>query len=130
MIGVDTFAVDETRQSRTIPYSYPNQNSFGGFPCYLRRAVRETKTLSIQDAVHRVTGSPARKFKLNDRGLLHPGYYADITVWDPETITDQGNQIEPRKYPIGVNHVIVNGSLVVSNFAHTGSLPGKILYRS
>lgn len=128
MIGVDTFAVDETRQSRSDPPSYPNQNSYGGFPCYLRRAVRETKTLSIQDAVYRITGSPARKFKLNDRGLLKPGYYADITVWNPETITDQGNQIEPRRYPIGVNHVIVNGSLVVNNSAHTGNLPGKILY--
>ena len=128
MIGVDTFAVDETRQSRSDPPSYPNQNSYGGFPCYLRRAVRETKTLSIQDAVYRITGSPARKFKLNDRGLLQPGYYADITVWNPETITDQGNQIEPRRYPIGVNHVIVNGSLVVNNSAHTGNLPGKILY--
>jgi len=130
MIGVDTFAVDEKRQSRSNPPSYPNQNSYGGFPCYLRRAVRETKTLTIQDAVHRITGSPARKFKLSDRGLLQSGYYADITVWDPETITDQGNQIEPRRYPLGINHVIVNGSLVVSNSAHTGSLPGKILYLS
>jgi len=130
MIGVDTFAVDHTRQSRSNPPSYPNQNSFGGFPCYLRRVVRETKTLSIQDAVHRITGSPARKFRLKDRGLLQSGHYADITVWNPETITDQGNQIEPRRYPLGVNHVIVNGQLVVSNSAHTGSLPGKILYRS
>jgi len=130
MIGVDTFAVDHTRQSRSNPPSYPNQNSFGGFPCYLKRSVRETKTLSIQDAVHRITGSPARKFKLKERGLLQSGYYADITVWDQETITDQGDQIEPRRYPLGVNHVIVNGSLVVSNSAHTDSLPGKILYRS
>jgi N-acyl-D-amino-acid deacylase len=129
MIGVDTFAVDETRQSRTIPPSYPNQNSYGGFPCFLRRAVRETGALTIQEAVYRITGSPARKFKLTDRGLIKLGYQADITIWDPETITDKGTQIEPRQYPEGVNYVLVNGTLVVDDNKHTGSLPGKVLYR-
>ncbi len=130
MIGVDTFAVDESRQSRSNPPSYPSQNSYGGFPCYLRRAVRETGTMTIQEAVHKITGSPARKFKLNDRGLLKPGFYADVAVWDPATITDRGDQIEPRRYPEGVNYVLVNGSLVVDGNAHTGSLPGKVLYRA
>ncbi|MBT7346837.1 amidohydrolase family protein [Candidatus Bathyarchaeota archaeon] len=129
MIGVDTFAVDDSRQSRSNPPTYPNQNSFGGFPCYLRRAVRETGTMTIQEAVHKITGSPAKKFKLIDRGLLKPGFYADIAVWDPETITDTGDQIEPRKYPKGVNYVLVNGALVVDRNAHTGSLSGKVLYR-
>lgn len=129
MIGVDTFAVDEKRQSTSNPPSYPSQNSYGGFPCYLRRSVRETEIMTIQEAVHKITGSPARKFRLNDRGLLKTGFHADITVWDPEKITDKGNQIEPRKYPEGVNYVIVNGSLVVDGNAHTGLLPGKVLYR-
>ena len=79
--------------------------------------------------MHKITGSPARKFKLNDRGLLKTGFYADVAVWDPEKITDKGNQIEPRQYPEGVNYVIVNGDLVVDGNAHTGSLPGKVLYR-
>ena len=129
MVGVDTFAVDEKRQSRTDPPSYPNQNSYGGFPCYLRRTVRETGVMSIQEAIRKITSSPARKFRLADRGTLKEGYYGDITIWDPETITDNGNQIEPRQYPTGINYVLVNGSLVVDNNTHTGALPGKVLYR-
>jgi N-acyl-D-amino-acid deacylase len=129
MIGVDTFAVDEKRQSRSNPPSYPSQNSYGGFPCYLRRTVRETEIMTIQEAVHKITGSPARKFRLNNRGLLKTGFYADITIWDPEKITDKGNQIEPRRYPEGVNYVVVNGGLVVDGNTHTGLLPGMVLYR-
>jgi N-acyl-D-aspartate/D-glutamate deacylase len=129
MIGVDTFAVDEKRQTRSNPPSYPNQNSYGGFPRYLKRSVRETRIMTIQEAVRKITGSPARKFRLTNRGLLKAGFYADITLWDPQTITDKGNQIEPRQYPEGVNYVLVNGSLVVDENVHTGSLPGKILYR-
>ena len=85
--------------------------------------------MSIQEAIRKITSSPARKFRLADRGTLKEGYYGDITIWDPETITDNGNQIEPRQYPTGINYVLVNGSLVVDNNTHTGALPGKVLYR-
>jgi N-acyl-D-aspartate/D-glutamate deacylase len=129
MIGVDTFAVDVNYHRKTNPPSYPNQNSFGGFPCYLRRTVRETGVLSIQEAVRKVTGSPARKFRLTDRGLLLDGYFADIVVWNPDTITDKGNQVKPRQYPEGVDYVLVNGSIVVDKNKHTGNLPGRVLYR-
>jgi len=129
MIGVDTFAVDDKRQSRSNPPTYPNQNSYGGFPYYLKRTVRETGIMTIQEAIRKITGNPARKFRLTDRGLLKAGYYADIVIWEPETISDNGNQIEPRQYPEGVNYVLVNGSLVVDENVHTGNLPGKILYR-
>ncbi|HUV34323.1 MAG TPA: amidohydrolase family protein [Candidatus Desulfaltia sp.] len=129
MIGIDTFAVDEKRESWHKPPSYPNQNSFGGFPCYLRRAVREAKVLSLEEAVRKITGSPARKFKLTGRGVVKPGAYADLVIWDPETITDRGTQLEPRQYPEGISHVVVNGELVVSKAKHTGALPGKVLVR-
>ncbi|MBN2336181.1 amidohydrolase family protein, partial [Candidatus Bathyarchaeota archaeon] len=129
MIGIDAFAVDETRESRH-PWGWlPNENSFGGFPRYLRRAVRETKTLAIEEAVRKVTSAPAKKFRMRDRGVLREGAYADIAVWDPETITDKGDQMEPRRYPEGVSHVIVNGALVVKDSAHTGALPGRVLRR-
>jgi N-acyl-D-aspartate/D-glutamate deacylase len=129
MIGIDTFAVDEKRESWHKPPTYPNQNSFGGFPRYLRRAVREAKVLSLEEAVRKITSSPARKFKLADRGVIRPGAYADLVVWDPETITDRGTQLEPRQYPEGISHVLVNGVPVVAKSRHTGSLPGKILVR-
>jgi N-acyl-D-aspartate/D-glutamate deacylase len=130
MIGVDTFAVDEKRQSSSDPPSYPNQNSYGGFPRFLRRVVKETNTLSIQEAVRKITRNPATKFRLINRGILKESYYADLVIWHPEIITDKGNQIEPRKYPEGIPYVMVNGLLVVDNSRHTENLPGKLLKRT
>ncbi len=129
MIGIDTFAVDMKRQSWHYPPSYPSQNSYGGFACYLRRSVREAKILSIEEAVRKITSSPARKFKLTDRGTLKEGAYADIVVWSPETITDKGTQIEPRQKPEGIPYVLVNGKMVVKDSVHTGALPGRVLTR-
>jgi N-acyl-D-aspartate/D-glutamate deacylase len=129
MIGIDTFAVDETYEGKEPAPSLPNENSFGGFPRYLRRAVRETGTLMLEEAIRKVTSSPARKFKLTDRGALKPGCYADIVVFDPKTVTDKGDQLEPRRYPEGIEHVIVNGAFVVRDSKHTGALPGKVLRR-
>ena len=129
MIGIDTFAVDDKRESWHKPPSYPNQNSYGGFPHYLRRAVRESKVLSLEEAVRKITSSPARKFKIMDRGVIRQGAYADIVIWNPETVTDKGTQLEPRRYPDGIQYVLVNGEMVVDNGAHTGLLPGKIIYR-
>ena len=129
MIGVDTFAVDETNEGRHLPPSLPNENAFGGHVRYLRRVVRETNILTWEEAIRKLTSSPARKFKMTDRGVLNCGAYADIVILNPETVTDRGDQLEPRRYPEGVDHVIVNGELVVSGSGHTGALPGKILYR-
>jgi N-acyl-D-amino-acid deacylase len=129
MIGIDTFAVDDKRVSSHPPWSLPNENSFGGFPRYLRRAVRETGTLSLEEAVRKVTSSPARKFKLTDRGVLRTGAYADIVVFDLEKVTDRGDQLEPRRYPEGIEYVLVNGAIVVEREAQTGARPGKVLYR-
>jgi N-acyl-D-aspartate/D-glutamate deacylase len=129
MIGVDTFAVDDKRESRHPPWSLPNENSYGGFPRYLRRAYRETGTLSLEEAIRKVTSLPARKFKLNGRGVLEAGAYADVVVMNPETVIDKGNQLNPRLYPEGIEHVIVNGVVVVDSSGHTGVRPGKILRR-
>ena len=129
MIGIDAFALDEKWESKHPPWFLPNENSFGGFPRYFRRAYRETGTLSLEEAVRKVTGLPARKFKLTDRGALEAGAYADIVVMDPEAVTDRGDQLEPRRYPEGIEHVIVNGTIVVENSEHTGARPGKILRR-
>ena len=129
MIGIDAYAVDQTRQSNDNPPSYPNQNSYGGFACYLRRSVREAKIMSIEEAVRKITSSPAEKFKLTDRGVLRVGAIADITIWDPETISDKGNQIEPRQLPEGIPYVIVNGETVIKDSRHNGATPGKVLRR-
>lgn len=129
MIGVDTFAVDDKNESRHPPWLLPNENAFGGMARYLRRAARETKILTLQEAIRKITSLPATKFRMSNRGILKVGAYADIVVMNPETISDQGSQIEPRIYAKGIEYVTVNGSLVVRKGEHTGALPGKVLYR-
>lgn len=129
MIGIDTFCLDDKWECRNPPWYMPNENTYGGFPRYFRRAVRETNTLPLNEAVRKVTSLPARKFKIRERGLIREGFYADIVIFNPATITDKGDQVEPRKYPEGVEYVIVNGEIVVNKAEHTGAKPGKVLYR-
>jgi N-acyl-D-aspartate/D-glutamate deacylase len=130
MIGIDTFGVDDKRISRHPPWGLPNENSYGGFPRYLRQAYRESGTLSLEEAIRKVTSLPASKFKLQDRGVLKEGAYADIVIFNPETVTDKGDQLNPRQYPEGIEHVIVNGVQVVKDSSHTGAKPGSILKRA
>jgi N-acyl-D-amino-acid deacylase len=129
MFGVDTFALDDKWECRRPPWYLPNENSFGGFPHYFRYVVRETKTLNFEEAVRKVTSLPAKKFKIKDRGVLRPGYFADVVIIDADRIAEKGTQLTPRQYPDGVEHVIINGVPVVSNNRHNGERPGKILYR-
>jgi len=129
MIGCDTFAVDEETVNRHPSWLFPNQNAFGGIVRYLRRTVREEKILTLEEAVRKITSLPARKHLMKDRGMLVNGAYADLVVMNPETIEDMGTQIEPRRYPKGIEHVFVNGVQVVEKGKHTGAMPGKILYR-
>ena len=129
MMGVDTFAIDVTWEAKNPPWSRPSENSFGGFASYFKNVVRETNTLSIEEAVRKVTSLPARKFKLKDRGVLKARAYADIVVMDLENVTPKAEPLNPCVYPEGIEYVLVNGTLVVENSRHTGALPGKILYR-
>ena len=85
--------------------------------------------LTLEEAVRKVTSLPARKFNLKDRGLLKSGAFADVTIMNPSTITDLGDQMNPRRYPKGIKYVFVNGKMVVKEAKHTGDKPGKILYR-
>jgi N-acyl-D-aspartate/D-glutamate deacylase len=129
MIGIDTFGVDEKWEIRTPPGILPNENTFGGHPRYLRTCVRETSTLTLEEAIRKITSLPASKFRLTDRGVLSEGAYADLVVFNPATITDCGNTLNPRVYPEGIEYVAVNGKLVVAKAKHTGETPGKVLRR-
>jgi N-acyl-D-aspartate/D-glutamate deacylase len=128
MLGVDTFAIDVTWETKHPPWNKPSENSFGGFPVFFKRAVRETRTLSIEEAVRKVSSLPAAKFKLKDRGVLKPGAHADIVIMDLEKITDKAEPLNPCVYPFGIEYVIVNGSVVVEKSVHKGIKSGKILY--
>ena len=129
MIGIDTFGVDDKFEIKTLPGILPNENTYGGHPRYLRTAVREAKLLTLEEGIRKITSLPAFKFKLKDRGVLREGAYADLTIFDPDTITDRGNTLKPRVYPKGIEYVAVNGKLVISGERHTGATPGKVLRR-
>ena len=129
MAGIDTLALDTTWKPEIAPWYLPSQNSFNGYAAYFEDMVREEKILNIEQAVHHVTGLPAKKFKLSDRGLLKEGAYADIVVMDIERVKDMSKPLNPCVYPDGIDHVFVNGVHVVNEMTHTGERPGKILYR-
>ncbi len=75
-----------------------------------------------------MSGLPAEIHELEDRGLLLEGYWADVVVFDPETVRDRGTFDEPEQYPIGIDHVLVNGVLVIHDGEHTGAKPGKPIF--
>lgn len=101
---------------------------FGGFPTALTW-VREERIITLEDMVRRMTSMPASTLGLRDRGLIKEGFWADITIFDPDEIKSNctlENDARPE-YPSGIPYVFVNGKLVVDNCIHTGSLPGKVL---
>jgi N-acyl-D-aspartate/D-glutamate deacylase len=129
MAGTDTLAINTEWKVDNPPWYRPSQNSFNGFAAYFEDIVRDGKMLSIEEAVHHVTGLPAKKFKLTDRGVLKPGAYADVVVMDLERVKDMSTSLNPAVYPDGIDHVFVNGEHVVDGMKHTGAKPGKVLYR-
>ena len=103
----------------------PHPRAYGAFPRVLGKYVREG-VLRLEDAVRRVTSHPAQIHGLRERGLIRPGYAADITVFDPKTIEDLSTYKEPRRHPRGVTHVMVNGVLTVVDGKHTGARAGRV----
>ncbi|MBP85203.1 MAG: hypothetical protein CMJ64_00550 [Planctomycetaceae bacterium] len=107
----------------------PHPRNFGTFPRVLGRYARERKLLRLEDAVRKMTSLNATKVGLRDRGFLAPGYFADITVFDPATVIDRAEYTDPFQYNIGIKYVIVKGEVVLADDKHTGSRPGRALRR-
>lgn len=114
--------------------SSTHPRTYGNFARLLGKYVREEKVISLEEAVHRLTQLSAQKLKIEERGLLAPGYYADVVVFDPKTIADKATFEEPHQYAVGVEHVFVNGTQVLAHGEHTGATPGMFVrgpgYRS
>lgn len=108
----------------------PHPRSFGTFPRALGVYVRERKVLSLEEAIRKMTSLNASKAGLADRGVLRPGCFADITVFDPERVIDRATYTDPFRYPEGIEYVAVNGKLVVDGGRHTGARPGRALRRA
>ncbi len=102
--------------------------AYGSFARLLGHYVRDRKVISLEEAIHRLTGLPANKLKLSKRGSLKPGYFADVVLFDAETITDNATFEKPHQYATGMQHVFVNGTQVIQDGEHTGALPGRVVH--
>jgi N-acyl-D-aspartate/D-glutamate deacylase len=96
----------------------------------LGRYVRERGLLSVEEAVAKMSGRPAERLGLADRGFIRPGYAADLVLFDMETVRDRATFEQPHQYPEGIPYVMVNGQWVIYAGEHTGALPGRVLRRN
>ena len=105
----------------------PSPRTYGSFPRVLGEFVREQRVLSLEEAVRKMTSAAAARLGLRDRGLLRDGLAADVAVFDAERVRSLATYDAPRQFPVGIEHVLVNGELVVDGSRHTGALPGRAL---
>ena len=101
--------------------------AYGNFARLLGQYVRDEQVIPLEEAIRKLTSLPAHNLRLRDRGRLAPGYFADVVVFDPETIQDHATYDDPHHYSTGVRHVWVNGTLVLENGEHTGAMPGRVV---
>jgi N-acyl-D-amino-acid deacylase len=107
--------------------SNPHPRAYGTFARFLGRYVRDEELMSLAEGVRRVTSLPAGNLRIEDRGSLKAGHYADVVVFDPATIRDHATFEEPHQYSTGVVHVLVNGEPVLKDGEHTGAKPGRVV---
>lgn len=108
--------------------SSTHPRAYGNFARLLGKYVREEKVIPLTEAVRRLSGLPATNLGLDHRGFLEPGMFADVVVFDPDTITDVATYEKPQQYSVGVKHVFVNGVQVLRDGEHTGAKPGRALW--
>lgn len=106
---------------------HPHPRAYGTFPRILRKYVREEKLLSLQEAIRKFGALPAQRMRLTDRGVLKQGMWADIVVFDPETIRDLATFENPNQLSTGMEYVLVNGVPVIAHGRMTNALPGQVL---
>jgi dihydroorotase/N-acyl-D-amino-acid deacylase len=108
---------------------HPHPRAYGTFPRVLGRYVREQRLLTLEQAVHKMTGMPAARLGLRDRGVLRAGAVADVVVFDPATVADRATFEQPHQYPVGIGTVVVNGVVAVDGGTPTGARAGRVLRR-
>jgi N-acyl-D-aspartate/D-glutamate deacylase len=124
-VGQDAGALSPDSTGKFTEREHPR--AFGTFPRILGRYVRQDSVITLEFAVRKMTSLAAQRVGINDRGLLKPGMYADITVFDPNTIIDRSTYENPSQLATGVSYVLVNGVPVVDNGRVTAALPGRAL---
>jgi N-acyl-D-amino-acid deacylase len=101
--------------------------AYGTFARFLGKYVREEKIVPLREAIRRLTSLPATNLKIKKRGKLTPGYFADVVIFNPDSIRDKATFESPKEYAEGVQHVFVNGVQVLENGEHTGTKPGRVI---
>jgi len=118
--GTDAGGVDPERPDGPV-----HPRAYGSYPRILGRYVREKGVLTLEDAVRKMSSAVAIRLGIRDRGLLAPGYFADLVVFDPDRVLDLASYDDPHRTSVGVEHVLVNGVTVVRYGRHTGTMPGR-----
>ncbi|UCE06871.1 MAG: D-aminoacylase [bacterium] len=124
MIGSDGSAVAPYGK---LSEGKPHPRYYGTFPRVLGKYCREEKLFDLATAIKKMTSMPAKKLGLQKRGIIQEGYYADITIFNPQTVIDNATFIEPHQFPTGIEYVIVNGKVTVKNGKHTEERAGKVI---
>ena len=119
MVGTDALLLGD----------YPSPRTYGTFPTILSHYVRDEGSISLEEAVRKMTSFAALRLGIPDRGLLLDNMKADIVIFDPATVKSPSTRHQPKQFPTGIEHVLVNGRLVVDDGDHTGALPGRSLRR-
>ena len=127
MVGSDGNAV---APYGTTGQGKPHPRFYGTFARILGRYVRELGLISIETAIHKMTGASARALGISGRGLLREGFAADVTVFDPATVAETATYQDPHSYAVGIDRVLVNGETVYADGEHTGATPGTVLGRA
>lgn len=123
-ISTDAGGLDPARDAGTMTHP----RSYGTYPRVLGKYVREDKVLTLEDAVRKMTSAVADRLSLRDRGLLRTGHYADVVIFDPDTIIDNATFEHPHQLSTGVRDVWVNGTRVLENGTHTNAMAGMAVY--
>jgi N-acyl-D-amino-acid deacylase len=124
-----SFCTDSGARANDGPLagSKSHPRGWGSYPRILGRYVRDEHLLTLAQAIHKMTGLPAKRVGLRERGLLRSGYFADLTIFDPKRVIDRATFEMPNQHPDGINYVIVNGQLEVDNGQRTPALAGQVL---
>jgi N-acyl-D-amino-acid deacylase len=106
----------------------PHPRAYGNFARFLGKYVRDEQLVPLEAAIRRLTSLPARNLKLDQRGALKPGCFADVVIFAPDKIADRATFEKPHQYATGMLHVFVNGVQVLKNGEHTGAKPGQVVH--
>src|ERR671915_58455 len=117
-----------TRVGATDATGLPHPRSFGNHARVIARYVKDRRTISLEEAVRKMTSWPATRMRLVNRGTIEEGNWADVTIFDLAALDDRATYERPMEFPVGIEYVIVNGVVTIDRGRHTGARAGRVLY--